>query len=327
MFNTPILLITFNRPEHTRRVLTEILKAEPQDLYVCQDGAREGNENDHVKCQEVRDVVNELISAYKASHEYFTLHTLYQPHNLGCGPGPAAGITWFLEDVEAGIIIEDDAVPHQDFFGYAEELLEKYKDDVDVRAIGSMHLDDRTYGDGSYYFSMMNRTFCAWATWRRAWKDFDLYHRSITRKQLNLCLKEYGCNLRMREYWCDRLEEIHKDALYHSSWDQQFWMSIWLHRGKGIMPNVNLSSNIGFDEQGTHTTESSSVAANCACQPILPLKHPTDTKIQYIADMRFQRIYFDPWNYGWSGMKNLPFRLNKRLKRLVGHKGSWIVKR
>lgn len=326
MFNTPILLITFNRPEHTRRVLTEILKQEPLSLYVCQDGEREGNENDRIKCQEVRDVVNELTSAYKASHKYFTLYTLYQSKNLGCGPGPAAGITWFFEQVEQGIILEDDAVPHADFFGYCEELLERYKNDSDVRAIGSMHLDSCTYGDGSYYFSMMNRTFCAWASWRRAWQDFDLYLRSVSRDQLSKCLKTYGCDMRMREYWCERLEEIHKDALHYSSWDQQFWMSIWLHHGKGIMPNVNLSSNIGFDAQGTHTTYSSSVAANRACQPILPLVHPTDVQIQKKADLCFQRIYFEPWNYGYEGFIRLPYRLNKRLKRLVGHQGSWFKK-
>ena len=77
MFKTPILLITFNRPDHTRRVLTEILKQEPQLLYVCQDGAREGNENDRIKCQEVRDVINELTSAYAVAHPNFSLFTLY----------------------------------------------------------------------------------------------------------------------------------------------------------------------------------------------------------------------------------------------------------
>lgn len=324
MLKTPILLITFNRPDHTRRVLTEILNAEPQNLYVCQDGVRVGNENDRIKCQEVRDVINELVSVYKTKHPYFKLHTLFHENNLGCGPGPAAGITWFFEQVEQGIILEDDAIPHPDFFEYCEKLLERYKDDESVRAIGSMHLDNRTYGEGSYYFSMMNRTFCAWATWRRAWKDFDLYHRNISREQLNQCLKDYGCDLRMREYWCDRLEEIHRDALHNSSWDQQFWMSIWLHHGKGIMPNVNLSSNIGFDAQGTHTQNSSSVAANRECQPILPLKHPSDILIQHQADMRFQRIYFSPWDYGWSGIKRLPMRINKRIKRLLGHEGSWL---
>lgn len=76
--HTPILLITFNRPEHTRRVLTEILKQEPQSLYVCQDGAREGNENDRIKCQEVRDVIKELTAPYMVEYKEFTLHTLYR---------------------------------------------------------------------------------------------------------------------------------------------------------------------------------------------------------------------------------------------------------
>ena len=150
MLNTPILLITFNRPNHVRQVLTEILKQEPQELYVCQDGAREGNNNDRIKCQEVRDVVDELTSAYAIGHREFTLHTLYQERNLGCGPGPAACITWFFEHVEMGIILEDDAVPHLDFFEYASALLEKYKDDESVRAICSMKLYNETFGYGSY---------------------------------------------------------------------------------------------------------------------------------------------------------------------------------
>ena len=47
---TPILLITFNRPGHTRRVLEAIMAVQPQDLYVFQDGARDGNESDIWQC-------------------------------------------------------------------------------------------------------------------------------------------------------------------------------------------------------------------------------------------------------------------------------------
>lgn len=318
MFHTPILLITFNRPDHVRRVLSEIRKQRPQEFFIAQDGPREGNERDKEKISEVRKVINKLVDWP------CNLHTLYQETNLGCGPGPAAAISWYFENVEMGIIIEDDAVPHQDFFPYCEELLERYKDDKDVRAIGSMHLDNRTYGDGSYYFSMMNRIFCAWATWKRAWNDFDMYHRKVTRKQFVNVLKSYGCCLRMREYWCDRLEEIQKDAYNHSSWDQQFWMSIWLNSGKGIMPNVNLCTNIGFDESGTHTKDNSSPAANENTYPILPLTHPTSCEIVHESDERFQRIYFEPWNYGQEGRKFLLCRVNKRIKRLCGYKGSWF---
>lgn len=316
----PILLITFNRPAHTRKVLERILQAAPSTLYVFQDGARD---IDTIACAEVRQVIESLTSLSRINK----LNRYYSEINLGCGAGPMNAINWFLSENEMGIIIEDDALPHTDFFAYCEELLLKYKDDNDVRAIGSMHLDNLSYGDGSYYFSMMNRTLCAWATWARAWKDFDYYHRSISRKQLNQVLKGYGCALRMREYWCDRLNEIQKDALQGTSWDQQFWISIWLHKGKGIMPNVNLCKNIGFDQFGTHTTNPNSSGANRDTYSILPLIHPTDDSIQRKSDQRFQEIYFEPWNYGVEGRKRLLFRINKRVKRIFGHEGPWFKKK
>lgn len=322
VMKTPVLLITFNRPKHTRKVLEAIVQQHPSALYVFQDGARKNNETDLVKCNEVRNVVDELTKGFDLQ-----LHKLYSDKNLGCGPGPKAALDWFFSENDYGIILEDDAVPHPDFFPYCEELLLKYKEDADVRAIGSMHLDTKTFGDGSYYFSMMNRTFCAWATWARAWKDFDLYHRNVTRKQFDQCLKAYGCGLRMREYWCERLAEVQKDAYHNSSWDQQFWMSIWLHHGKGIMPNVNLSTNIGFGVEATHTFSSKSVGSNRKSTSIMPLKHPSTTGIQSKADWRFQALYFDPIQYGWTGLKNLPFRLNKRIKRIVGHEGPWFRKK
>lgn len=324
MFTTPILLITFNRPDHVRQVLAEILKQEPLDLYICQDGARAGNDVDRIKCQEVRDVINELTSAYAIGHSNFTLHTLYQEHNLGCGPGPAAGISWFFEHVEMGIILEDDAVPHPDFFEYASTLLEKYKDDESVRAIGSMKLYDEKFGDGSYYFSMMNRTLCAWASWRRAWRHFDYEMKQYSVKDLNAAMKTYGATLREREYWQERLEEIHVDCLGGSSWDQQFWMTIWLTGGKGICPNSNLSTNIGFDEFGTHTTDGTNVGSCRQLEDILPLVHPTDTSIQRKADLLFHKTYYAPWEYGWRGIKRIPYRWNKRIKRLLGVNGSWF---
>lgn len=318
---TPILLICYNRPIHAMHVLDRVMEQKPKDLYIFQDAPRNCNNAQLVSlCDKVRMVVEQAVEGTETK-----LHYMQPEHNLGCGPGPMTAMNWFFEENEMGIILEDDAVPHPDFFGYCEELLERYKNDESVRAIGSMHLDRRSFGDGSYYFSMMNRTLCAWATWSRAWADFDLYHRDVTREQLNKILKDYyGCSLRMREYWCEKLAEVQKDAYYHTSWDMQFWISIWLHRGKGIMPNANLSTNIGFDGSGVHTWDSSSSGANRPTQGILPLVHPKDTRINREADARFQAIYFEPWNYGLQGLKRLPYRINCRLKRILGHEGSWI---
>ena len=141
MFQTPVLLITFNRPEHTKQVFHALKKQKPAELFVFQDGARIKNESDVKNCREVRTIFEETIDWD------CELKTFYSEVNLGCGPGPAAGISWFFDQVEAGIIIEDDAIPSDDFFGYAEELLEKYKHNDDIRAIASMKVDNKVYGE------------------------------------------------------------------------------------------------------------------------------------------------------------------------------------
>lgn len=323
---TPVLLITFNRPTHTRRVLEAILAAHPQDLYVFQDGAREGNDADITKCAEVRQVVEDMVTNHNNALPFregagVGLHRNYSPVNLGCGPGPMTGITWFFDNVEQGIIIEDDAVPHSDFFPYCEELLTRYRDDASVRAIGSMNIDTHTWGDGSYYFSMMNRNLCAWATWKRAWMDFDLYLRGIKWQTLDKSLQRYGCGFYEREYWLDRLKEIQKDAQGGKSWDMQFFMSIWLNGGKGVIPNVNLSSNIGTVGEATHQMAAGNLVDNVPTQPILPLKNPSSTKIQSVADREFHHRYFEP---SPNSIGRFIAKLNKRVKRIMGHEGSWL---
>ena len=191
-------------------------------------------------------------------------------------------------------------------------------------AIGSMQLEGKRYGDGSYYFSKMNHTLCAWATWRRAWRHFDIGLKDFSRRDLSRVLRGYGAGLREREYWCARLDEIHKDGLHNSSWDQQFWMSIWRRGAKGIIPNVNLCSNVGFGVGATHTWKKKSPVARQKTYSILPLVHPSDCGIQRQADDDFQRTYFDPNNYGKKGWQRLPFRMNRRLKRLLHHEGPWL---
>lgn len=321
--HTPILLITFNRPAFTKRVLEAVLSQLPLDLYVFQDGARPGNETDLQKCQEVRRILNDLVGTFP----HVTVHLFLSEENLGCGPGPAKAISWFFDNVEQGIILEDDAVPHPDFFVYAEELLERYKNDSSVHAIGSMNVDTRKWGDGSYYFSMMNRNLCAWATWRRAWQCFDLEMRGITRWQLSHALHYYKCGLLERSFWCDRLDEVHKDGCGGKSWDMQFFMSIWLNHGKGIIPNVNLSSNIGTVEDATHGMSPGNIIDNIPTYSILPLRYPSSEEIQYEADREFHFRYFEPNKKGWSLLKTVRYALNKWAKRLVGHQGPWIKKK
>lgn len=279
---TPILLITFNRPDHTRRTLVEILKAEPQELYVCQDGAREDNENDRIKCQEVRDVIDELTSAYKSKHSHFTLHTLYQEKNLGCGPGPQAGITWFFENVEQGIVMEDDCLPHPDFFRYCEELLEQYKDSKQVQFINSTLYHDRWKCEGSYGFSHYMVTG-AWAGWRETWQGFDLDLLDLNAWKFRKQVLRLTKNRAEANWWYFKVKEIQQDKSKKSYWDYQMQIHLFRNSALTIHPKVNLISNIGFDPEGTHTTFNDG-RGDKEVYAILPLQHPNKKDVDTAMD-------------------------------------------
>lgn len=295
MFTTPILLITFNRPNHVRQVLAEILKQEPCDLYICQDGARVGNETDRIKCQEVRNVINELTSAYAIGYKNFTLHTLYQEENLGCGPGPAAGIEWFFSQVEMGIVMEDDCLPHPDFFGYCEELLYRYKDNETIVFINTTLYDERWNCEASYDFSHY-MVAGAWASWARALKGFDLDLLNLNAKEFRRRMRKIVYSRAEYDWWYFKVLEIQKDRKKKYYWDYQMLIHIYNIGGITIIPRTNLISNIGFDEEGTNTLNNNDNRGNRPVFGILPLKHPNKVEVDKERDYHcFAKAYSQGW--------------------------------
>ena len=289
----PILLITFNRSNHTRRVLREILKQEPLDLYVCQDGPREDNENDRIKCQEVSDVINELTSVYSKKNKLFKLHTLYQPKNLGCGPGPAAGITWFFENVEMGIVMEDDCFPSSTLIAFEAELLERFKDDERISLItGTNALSKwRSYRYDYIFSKTGGMTMGSWASWRRAWKYFDWeiksWGNSKTKEQIQKVLGE-------KKYV--EIAPLY-DKIYanppHDAWDYQWAYARTLHNTYAVVSTVNQMSNIGFGNESTHTPNVNDRRSNMAIYECRwPLRHHSfkvDKLFDWEMYQRFER--------------------------------------
>ena len=300
MLNTPILLITFNRPDHTRQTLQRILEAHPRDLYIFQDGARNGNVNDALKCQQVRDVIDELVAEYKAKHSssLLTLHSYFSEANLGCGAGPMTGISWFFENVEQGIVMEDDCLAHPDFFPYCEELLNRYKG-TEVKFINSTLYDDRWTKalvpniditsyllplTCSYGFSRYMVTG-AWASYREVWQGFDLDLKDISALKFAWHVYRLTGNLAEAEWWWYQVRAIQQDKNKKSYWDYQMQIHLFSQNALTIHPAVNLISNIGFDAEGTHTMTNDG-RGDREVYPILPLSHPETVTADCKRDMR-----------------------------------------
>ena len=298
---TSVLLITFNRPDHVRRVLSAIRDAHPRALYVFQDGAREGNDRDVEKCDEVRAVVQELVDWD------CELHTCYADHNYGCGAGPMTGINWFFNHVEEGIVMEDDCLPHPDFFGYCEQLLERYRNNPKVMYISSTLYDDKWKCDASYDFSHYMITG-AWASWARAWKGFDLDLLTLNAKKFRKHCKRLLYYIVEADWWYFKVLEIQRDKEKKSYWDYQMQIHLFKNEGLTIHPRFNLVSNIGFDGEGTHTLSNDDGRGNLPSFGILPLVHPStifvDTKRDYLC---FAKTHSDGW------FKDTIGRLYKRM--------------
>ena len=284
--NTPILLITFNRPVHTRRVLVEILKAQPSDLYVFQDGAREGSESDLRKCAEVRQVIEEMTNGTQ-----MRLHFNSSEKNLGCGPGPASGITWFFNQVEQGIIVEDDCVRSPSALSYYECLLDRYKDDSRVSAITAtnLHLKWRSNRDPYLFATVGAGTLGCWASWSRAWQSFDYYIKMWNTEEGRLTVEK---SLGKKVYWEYYKRVFDKcDEKQTHMWDYQWFFAKTLNHTLTVVASLNQVSNIGFDQEGTHTLGPSRLANFPLYSIRMPMKDVPVRRANLFDWVVFQRYY------------------------------------
>ena len=241
----PILLITFNRPETTRLVLEEIRKYRPEELYIAADGPRAGVEHDAERCRAVRELAGNVDWKCR-------VHTLFQEQNLGCQAAPVKAISWFFETEEEGIILEDDCVPTQDFFRFAEQMLTIYREDSRIMHIAGMNFQDGIRrGCGDYFFT--HQPFCwGWATWRRAWKEFQLDMPDFPEYRKENKIAEIFPRERYPRWRYMRLFQkcYEKSPYFKDVWDFQWTYAIFRKKGLCIVPNYSLVSNIGME--GTH---------------------------------------------------------------------------
>lgn len=286
MCKVPVLLICFNRLFAMQKSFEAIRKYRPKDLYVAADGPRNSEPSDAKKCAAVRKWILNHIDWD------CNVHTLFRTNNRGCGYGPAEAISWFFGIEDKGIIIEDDCVPHPEFFKYCEDLLNRYENDNSIMAINGMQCLPNKYTDKSYYFSMQNSAFGGWATWRRAWNYFDFDLSDITISDVKHDMKRYGATRSEIKWWQQVFQNIRDGVYANSAWDYQWIFSIWHQNGKTIMPSVNLVSNIGFDAEATHTSNPNDLQASRPTYSILPITHPLESNICRIADKDYHTTYY-----------------------------------
>ena len=222
MFNTPILFLIFNRPDTTKQVFESIRKARPNKLYLAADGPRASKLGEVDLCMQTRNIVSQIDWDCE-------IKTLFRDENLGCKIAVSSAIDWFFENEEQGIILEDDCLPHESFYGFCETLLNYYKNDGRVFHISGNNFQDGIIrGDGSFYFSKYNHIW-GWATWKRAWKMYDVNLKFENEKEIEVFIKRNFEAKKEQLFWTKLYKNFIKSAI--DTWDYQWTYAIWKNNG------------------------------------------------------------------------------------------------
>ncbi|MFA4828256.1 MAG: hypothetical protein WC855_04715 [Thermodesulfovibrionales bacterium] len=298
---TPVAFLVFNRPDATARVFEAIRAARPPRLLVVADGPRVDRPGDTEKCQATRAILQRVDWPCEVL-------TNYSDVNLGCKGRVSSGLDWVFRNVEEAIILEDDCLPHPTFFRFCEELLEKYRDDERVMMISG---DNFQFGNKrtpySYYFSHFTHIW-GWASWRRAWKYYDVNMKLWPEIRDHGWLYDVMGNARSAEYWSGIFNKVYDNKI--NTWDYQWTFACWVQNGLTVLPNNNLISNIGFYHEATHTSTIISPFANMETKPmIFPLSHPPYMIRDSVADSyTTKRMFLLP---------SLLFRVMNKMRRFL----------
>lgn len=244
----PIVYIIFNRLAQVRQTFEPIRKAKPEKLYLIADGARPEKPGEKEKVAAVRKYVEDNID-----WDCMVIKE-YSDQNMGCKDRIISGLNLVFAKEQCAVIIEDDVLMHNSFYGFCTELLNYYKEDKRVGVITGCNLCPEYAVTGDYFFTKINES-SGWATWQRVWKQ---YKGEISDVELNAA-KKTGI---LQKYFGEKFGSIIWKGIYDvnhrdlEAWDYQFSYQLAKKRMYCIMPTKNLVTNIGFGQaDATHTTK------------------------------------------------------------------------
>jgi hypothetical protein len=277
-----VLLVVFNRPECAAQVLAEIRRARPARLFVAADGPRADRPADGQRCAAVRALIADGVD-WECE-----VRTLYADQNMGCAHRVSSGITWFFEQVEEGIVLEDDCLPAPSFFPFCQELLARYRHDSRIGQIcGTPRIANTVPRRTSYIFSRYGPIW-GWASWRRAWQWYDLLLQNWPSAKEAHALDAIVISKQEKQKRMQVYEQLYQGNLY--TWDYQWGYAKMTQSMLSIIPTVNLIENLGFGEAGTHTT--GATGPGLTRGPVTwPLRHPEFVLLDYDFDLAFSREF------------------------------------
>jgi hypothetical protein len=244
----PIILFTYNRPEHTKITLEHLKNnvfADQSTLYIYCDGAKEGaNEETLQKIQEVRTVIREQQWTKE-------VRIVEAEKNKGLAESVINGVNEMVKKYGKVIVLEDDLLTGKYFLKFMNEALQRYKNHEEVMQISGYSFTANTLSVNNEAFFLPMTTTWGWATWKRVWDEIDFdckdYHVLLTDKKLSRKF-DLGGAYPYKKMFLQQMQNSNRV----SSWGIRFYWSVFKKEGLVLYPDYSLVKNLGWDGSGYH---------------------------------------------------------------------------
>lgn len=238
----PIALFVYNRPEHTRRTIKFLAKnllADESKLFIFSDSPKDASQS--AKVAEVREII-------RATEGFKSVTIIERLTNLGLANSIIDGVTMLTEKYGQVIVFEDDLISSLYTLQYFNDALRRYKNEERVMHIGAYMypLQNKALPQTFFYRAASS---WGWATWERAWKNFEpdidiLISRFNARKRYEFSIEG------TMNFW-KQIREFKRGK--NNSWAIRWYASIFLLGGLTLNPSKSLINNIGHDGSGIHS--------------------------------------------------------------------------
>ena len=298
----PIILFTYNRPEHTKQVLDKLADndlASESELYIFCDGPK--NEGAIEKNNETKAVIME-----ESQKERFgKVHIKVAPVNLGLARSIISGVSEIIAKYKRCIVLEDDLLTSRYFLTYMNDALDYYEHDQSIWSVTgfSFALKSLQQYPHDVYLSYRANSH-SWGTWLDRWKTVDwdvkdfeqLKHSWRLRRQFN---RGGGDLYRMLR---------HQMRGERDSWAIRFCYSQSKQGKYTVYPRVSFIKNIGFDGSGTHCQNGSMIDYS-AFKDDVQMLHlepvPLNRQITQEFKSMYRVTFFEAVEWGMRKMKKL----------------------
>lgn len=323
----PIVIFTYNRPNHLRQVIDALSQNElaPESvLYIYCDGAKplqteeNADRNDATTSarkyfkgtsSEYEKYLSDIEENRKVAHlatGFKEIHVVERPQNIGLKDNIVGAVTELVNKYGKIITLEDDIITSKGFLRYMNDALEVYKDEEKVMHISAYMYPHKCKLPDTFFYPVPYPGG-GWATWKRAW----LYYNDNTQELYDSWKDKWNqFDILGSDYLSKQLINNQNGSM--NTWFIKWYAVLLQQSGLTLYPGKSLTNNIGFDNTATNcffTTKFDVMPTDT----VIIKKHPVK------RNKKSSRVIFDFYQGHWYNRR----RRNALVLKIKKHFMFW----